>query len=216
MAKTKQPGNGQAATRGEPAEQLTLTMTIVGTAPLGFSAPVATKKNPNEHHDEYEERTWRERMHVDSEGHVFLQPSSLKQCVDAAARYRSLKVPGQGQKTYTKYFESGLMVMDKLMVFDGDGNHATRENTEGLRLFVPSDGKSGGGKRVWKTFPTMPAWSTKAIVYIVEPMLAQRPEINEMYLRVAGQYIGLGQYRPQNRGYYGRWVHEDLEIEVTG
>ena len=64
--------------------------TLRGIAPIAFSKPVAAPKKTGERHDDYEERTWRERMHVDAEGHAFIPPMALKNCLSEVAKYDSL------------------------------------------------------------------------------------------------------------------------------
>jgi len=82
----------------------------------------------------------------------------------------------------------------------------------GERLFVPADGKRGGGKRVWRTFPTIPDWRAEATIIVLDPIL--KPEKIEEYLKHAGQFIGLGRFRPRNNGFYGRFTIENFRSDL--
>lgn len=177
---------------------------LIGVAPISFSAPIQSKKNTGESHDAFEERTWRERLHVKN-GEVFIPPMALKNCLSEVAKFLSETVPGKGKATYTKHFEAGVMVIDELML----GIKA--KDVAGERLFVPSDGRRGGTTRVWKTFPVIPEWKTHAIIYLLDPILADKPAKVKEYLDYAGQFIGLGRFRPRNNGFYGRFKIENFK-----
>lgn len=179
---------------------------IIGTASLSFSAPVQSKKGTGETPDAFEERTWRERIHVDKDGEAFIPPTALKNCLAEAAKYLSESVPGKGKSTYTKHFEAGVLVTDPLML----GIKASE--IVGERLFVPASGKRGDGKRVWKTFPVIPeGWSCHGQLYLLDPVLIDKPEKVEEYLGHAGKFIGMGRFRPRNNGFYGRFVIKNFE-----
>jgi hypothetical protein len=179
------------------------TCEIVGVSPFSFSAPVQSKRNTGETPDQFEERTWRERIHADGKGEAFIPPMALKNCLSEVAKYLSESVPGKGKSTYTKHFEAGILVLDPMVL----GVKAI--DIAGERLFVPSDGKRGGGSRVWKTFPVLRDWSTKATLYIFDPVI--KPEKVLEYLTHAGKFIGMGRFRPRNNGFYGRFTVENFK-----
>jgi hypothetical protein len=172
---------------------------IRGVSPLGQSAAIQSTRNTGETHDAFEERTWRERMHVDEKGVVFIPPMAVKNMLSDCARFLSETVPGKGKATYTKHFEAGVMVVTPPTL----GVKAA--DVQGLRLFVPADGKKGGGKRVWKTFPYMPKWEADLEIILLDPVLMDKPEKVREYLEHAGKFIGLGFFRPRNGGFFGRF-----------
>lgn len=181
--------------------------TIKGMSPISFSAPIQSKKNTGEAHDAFEERTWRERMHVDTSGEVFIPPTAIKNCLSDVAKYLSESVPGKGKSTYTKHIEAGVLVTDPLPL----GVKAA--DVDGERLFVPSDGKRGGGSRVWKIFPIIREWVASGELYLLDPILIDKPDKIREYLDHAGKFIGLGRFRPRNNGFYGRFVVEWFKAE---
>lgn len=186
----------------------TISVTLVGVAPISFSAPIQSKANQGETPDAFEERCWRERMHVDSEsGEVFIPPGALKGCLQDAAKYLSETVPGKGKATYTKHFEAGIMVVQPLLL------GIKPDAVECDHRFVPADGKPGGGRRVWKRFPIiMPPWNCNGEILVVDPVLEDKPHKVREYLEYAGKLIGIGRFRPRNRGFYGRFKVTQFDV----
>ena len=177
---------------------------ILGLTPFGFSKAVSSQRKTNERHDDYEERTWREKIHTDAEGNAFINPMALKNCLSDCARFLSENVPGKGKATYTKHFDAGVMVSVPLML------GVKSANVVAERLFVPSDGKKGGGKRVWKNFPKVDPWKTHATITVIDATI--KPEKLQEYLNAAGQFIGLGYFRPRNGGFWGKFKIENFKI----
>jgi len=75
-------------------------------------------------------------------------------------------------------------------------------------LFVPSDGKPGGGKRVEKTFPLISSWSGTIEYIILDDLITQ--DVFNRVLLASGTLIGIGRFRPRNRGYYGRFAIDSV------
>lgn len=185
-----------------------VSITLEGKAPISFSAPVKSKKDTGEGHEAFEERIWRERMHVDGNNEVFIPPGALKGCLQDAAKYLSESVPGKGTSKYTKHFEAGTQVVSPLML----GVKADEVDCD--RRFVPSDGKPGGGKRVWKNFPIInPPWKCDGEILVLDPLLEDSLDKVEEYLSYAGKLIGMGRFRPRNRGFYGRFAVTRFEVQ---
>lgn len=176
---------------------------LKSASPYGQSRAIQSTKYTGETSDAFENRTWRERMHVDENGYVFIPPMAVKNCLSEVAKYLSESVPGKGKATYTKHFVGGLMVMEPLNL----GIKA--ETVQGIRLHVPADGVRGSGKRVWKTFPTIPSWEADVTIYIMDPVI--KPDKVREYLEHAGKFIGLGFFRPRNNGYWGRFTVESFK-----
>lgn len=185
---------------------LECTATLKGIAPLQFGRPIQSKKETGEGHDAFEERTWRERLHVNQDGHVFIPPMALKNCLTACAKHLSETVPGKGKATYTKHFKAGILVPEPIELTNGNGKPILGESVKPNKLFVPADGVAGSGKRVFKFFPTVYEWMAKVKFMALDPILMDNPGKIEEYLSFAGQFIGMLGFRPANNGYFGRWV----------
>lgn len=146
---------------------------------------------------DYEVRTWRERCHFDDDGMLFIPPMAFKNCLAEIAKYLSVQIPGKGKSTYTKHFEAGVMVLEGLPL------PIRKDDVEGEWLFVPASGRRGDGKRVSKCFPLVRKWKGEVAFHILDDMIT--PEVFERHLREAGNFIGIGRFRPRQNGYYGRF-----------
>ena len=172
-------------------------------SPLSFSKHYVVPKLQKEGPADYETRTWAERMHVDDNGIIFIPPMAFKLCVAEAARYLGTKIPGRRNATYTKHFESGVLVLDALSL------GIRKEDVKGEWLFVPSDGKRGGGSRVDKCFPLIPRWSGEVTFHILDQTITK--DIFELTVKESGNFIGIGRFRPRNNGFYGRFLLRKME-----
>ena len=175
----------------------TATVTLRGVSPYSQSKHYSPDKLPKELPKDFEARTWRDRLHTNEAGEVFIPPMAFKNCIAEVAKYLSIQIPGKGKSTFTKHFEAGLMVIDPLVL------PLKPDNVEGEWLFVPSDGKRGGGKRVSKCFPVIPAWEGDVTFYVLDETITK--DVFIKHLEEAGKFIGIGRFRPRNNGYYGRF-----------
>ena len=180
--------------------------TLQSTSPYGQSKHYNVPKLDKESSADYEARTWRNRMHTDKNGIVFIPPMAFKNCLSEAAKYLSVQIPGKGKSTYTKHFEAGVMVMDPVPL------GIRSEEVEGLWLFVPADGRRGSGKRVEKCFPVIPEWAADVTFYVLDETITQA--VFHMHLEEAGKFVGIGFFRPRNNGYYGRFEVTGLQWDV--
>lgn len=153
--------------------------------------------------DAYERRTWRERAHVDDEGNVFIPPMQFKNCLSEAAKFLSIQIPGKGKSTYTKHFEAGVLVVDPTPL------PIAKNELEYERLFVPADGRRGGGNRVWRHFPVIREWTGEVEFIILDDIIDE--DVFRKVLDAAGKFVGIGRFRPRNNGFYGRFQIVDLD-----
>lgn len=153
--------------------------------------------------DDYDARTWRSRMHVDENGFVFIPPMSIKNCLSEAAKFLSMGIPGKGKATYTKHFEAGLLVLDRI------NTGVKADDVKHEALFVPADGVRGSGKRVVKRFPRIDRWSATFQIHVLDETITK--EVLEKHLQEAGNLIGIGRFRPRKNGYYGRFTVASLK-----
>lgn len=162
--------------------------------------PLDFPKKPKETHDAAEERLWRNRLHVDGKGNVFIPPTAFENAIREAAKRLAISVPGKGKTLYSKYFEAGIQVPEGISL------PLKAEDVPGERLFVPSDGRAGGGKRVYKRFPRIDAWEGNINVYVFDDLIPEA--VFRKVLESSGFLVGIGRFRPQSRGYYGRYTVE--------
>ncbi len=177
--------------------------TLKSVSPYTQSRFHNTPKKEKESHDDYEQRTWRERCHVDKDGMVFIPPMAFKNCLAESAKYLSIQIPGKGKATYTKHFEAGVMVMDPVPL------GVAKDDMVGMTLFVPADGRRGGSKRVLKTFPTLAEWTADVQFYVLDETITE--DVFKYHLEQAGKFIGVGSFRPRNNSFHGRFEVVDIK-----
>lgn len=175
------------------------TIQITGMTPLQQSREFLSTepKQKSETHNDYEKRCWKLRAHVNDDGIVVHPGAAFKQAVVDAAKYLGSQIPGQGKKTYTQKFQSGLTISGDLVT----GVHVDKVEQRGV--FGSSSGKTGQGGRVWKYFPTITNWGGDLSVQIYDPIITK--EILMEHFDAAGKFIGVGTWRPHNGGEHGRF-----------
>jgi hypothetical protein len=164
-----------------------------------YSVPKLQKESAHE----YEQRTWSERLHRNTQGNVVLNPLSLKNCLRDAAKYLGEPIPGKGKATYTKHFRAGIMVVEDILLTDPKGRPIIADSVEPLWLNVPSDGMTGGTKRVPKAFPRVSEWQATAEIAVLDDTITEK--VLRHHLIEAGNFVGLGAMRVANGGISGRF-----------
>lgn len=191
--------------QGDARMKIAIT-TLTGTSPYSQSRHYDKERVPalkDETHNAYELRTWRNRMHVTKAGHVEIPGMAFSNAIKTAAKRQALPVPGKKGQLFGKFFESGVMVPGNLTL------PILAEDIESDELFVPSDGRPGGGSRVTKYFPRIMEWSGKVTFQIFDDVIKE-----DVFLRTliySGELIGIGRFRPEKRGFYGRYSVESFE-----
>lgn len=180
-------------------------VTLESISPYSQSRYYQTPKKEKESSADYEERTWRDRVHADRDGNLQIPPMSFKNCLAEAAKFLSMQIPGKGKATYTKHFEAGVLVNAPLTL------PIKKTDVEGEWLFVPSSGRRGDGRRVQKCFPVIHQWGGEVEFLIIDDTLTE--ETFRYHIEQAGQLIGIGRFRPRNNGYYGRFKVTGFQFE---
>jgi hypothetical protein len=170
------------------------------TSPYSQSKNIDKLEHPEkakESKDTYEERIWRHKAHVSSDGYIEIPPTAFAGALMGAAKRLQLQVPGKGKTQYTKYFEAGVQVMDALKL------PIKIDDVPRDRLFLNADGKVGGGTRVYRSFPRIDSWSGDVTFYVLDDLIPE--DVFTKVLRSAGMLVGIGRFRPEKRGFYGRF-----------
>ena len=194
--------------------------TLKSVSPYSQSRFHNTPKLEKEGNDDYEKRTWRERVHVNDDGFIFIPPMAFKNCLSECAKYLSMQIPGKGKQTYTKHFEAGVLVTEPLVLpvrkEEVAGMVVTAGQTPGPEcmigewFYVPAQGDRGGKKRVWRCFPMIPSWQGDVIFYVLVDTITEK--VFRYHLEQSGKFIGIGRFRPRNNGFYGRFEVIDLVV----
>ena len=130
---------------------------------------------------------------------------SIKNCLTLASKRLGMKVVGRGQKTYAGFFASGILVTEPVLL------GMKRDEVLGEKLFLPADGKAGSGSRVTKIYPRIENWRGIATILILDQIITER--VFSKHFEEAGRYIGLGRFRPERGGFYGRFKINCLHFE---
>jgi hypothetical protein len=175
------------------------TCTLASTAPYSQSRSYDREVEalPRETKDAYEDRTWRNKCHSMPDGKIFIPPMSLKMAVDTSAKMLGRQIPGKGKSTYTKFFLSGVLVMDPIVL------PLTKDEVACDRVFANADGVRGSGKRVWRNFPRIDKWEADVPFHVIADEITE--DVFAEHLKQAGAFVGIGRFRPQSGGYYGRF-----------
>lgn len=177
----------------------------IAIATLESAAPYSQSRSydkeiealPRETKDAYEERTWRNKCHTTPDGRIFIPPMSFKMAVDSAAKMLGRQIPGKGKSTYTKFFLSGVLVMEPITL------PLKKEDVPMDRIYANADGVRGSGKRVWRYFPRIDSWKAEVPFHVLADEITE--DVFEEHLRQAGAFVGIGRFRPQSGGFYGRF-----------
>lgn len=175
----------------------TCIATLRSTSAYSQSRAHESPKLSKETADDHEKRTWHEKAHVTDDGHVFIPGMAFKMALDSTAKLLGHKIPGRRNATYTKHFLSGVLVAEDIRLA------IKKEGIQGERLYVNADGVRGSGKRVWRTFPVVPAWQADVTFHVADDTITT--EVFEEHLRESGKFVGIGRFRPQNGGTKGRY-----------
>jgi hypothetical protein len=156
-----------------------------------------TPKLSGETNDAYESRTWREKSNCDDREELFIPGMGMKQALDSASKKSGLQIPGKGKSTYAKFFLADCICDGniKLGVF--------KEDVGMVRISANVDGVRGSGKRVWKNFPVVNAWTAVGYFSILDDTITR--EVFEAMMKIAGASIGIGRFRPEKGGLNGRF-----------
>lgn len=180
------------------------TVTITGLSPLTQSRQHDAPKLDGESANDYDIRTWRSKLTLSDDGEsVVIPAAAIHQCLAAAAKYSKRQIPGQGKATWTAKFQAGVMLIANPSL------NIDPATVNSITISANADGVRGSGKRVPRRFPIIPiGWQTTFDVYILDPIITQ--EVFREMMEIAGMFVGVGQYRPQNGGTNGRFKLTDL------
>lgn len=185
------------------------TVTINSTSPMSHSHFFKSKKPTKQTHEEFEAANWKEKAHVDEDGHIFIPPMAVKRSIDEACKRLALQIPGQGKTRYTKYIEAGAMVLTPVVISNGNGKPIHIDDVDSVTVWCDSNGVRGGGSMVKRTFPIYPQWSATFEYHVLDDVLTE--EVIEKCIESSGIFVGLGRFRPQNGGYFGRFEVKSIK-----
>ena len=183
------------------------TVKIEGVSPISFNRYHATEHLEKESHDDYAKRTWKEYCHYDKNGDIFIPPMMMKNVICESAKFLGIKVKGKGQNLYTKHFIAGTLVTEPAPLGINMRDLTIEKHRDAV--FVPSSGVRGSGNRVMKYFPVFDEFAFQIKYHILDDTITK--DVFEYVLTQAGQFIGIGRFRPINWGFYGRFTVKGIK-----
>jgi hypothetical protein len=197
---------------------------LVGIAPISFSRNPNEPKFEGEEPDAFDKRTWRDKAYAHPDGRVYIPGVVLAKAIKSTAKAMGEKVPGAGSKRWGGVFLSGIMCPDPIdilvpapsKIVTTDTQPSTDRRVPVMKdeiafvdVYCDAQGRPGTGK-VWRRFPIVqPPW------YGIATLIVTNDKISEAVLRkhldMCGVINGLGRYRPQNGGDFGRFTVAQLE-----
>ena len=149
-----------------------------------------------ETHEDHEARTWMERGHYNQDGEAYVPPMAIKGCIASAAKMLSISIPGQGKSKYTKHFLSGVMCADEMLL------GVKKKDVQPQWVSCSGTGTKGQ-MGVLRAFVHFPSWEGNVAVHVLDDTITK--EVFTRVVKEAGSFVGIGQFRPQTGGYFGRF-----------
>ncbi len=152
-------------------------------------------------HEQYDRDCVWLKAHFMPDGEELCIPGqAFKMALDTAAKRLSLKHPNGGKSLLTKNFLSGIMLFQPLAL----GLNRTSPGVRTDSLAQNTDGVRGSGKRGIRTFPVIDDWRGTLTFTVTDDVISESAFVTA--LEYAGQSIGIGRWRAENGGLYGRFL----------
>lgn len=164
--------------------------TLESKTPIIFSRQLIADEFPKlerEQADEYDKRLWREKAHYTADNQVFIPAVYFKRALEEVAKFLGIQIPGKGKSTYTKHFLSGVQIIEDMALPE------KKDDVKMVPISCNADGRRGSGARVLRRFPSIPKWSGKIKLIVVDEIITE-PVLRE-HLTKAGMLIGIGSFR---------------------
>ena len=171
----------------------TYNVEIKGTTPLlqnkpeeyGFDEEWVTKKASNEY-----EKEGLKKLYVNSDGVIYQPATHIERALIEAAK--KIRVKGRGKATYSKLF--GSMVSIPTL----DITHLV-DDYEIFKALVVIPSTKG---RVMRYRPMFRDWALKFVIEFEDEIPS---EVIKEALEIAGRYVGIGDWRPEKKGKFGKF-----------
>ena len=185
-----------------------VTFRMLGRGPVLFGRPIHEPKRDDESHEQLDQRTWQQRAHV-SDGILSIPSTAVHRSLVFAGSWLSMKL--SGNKTFTARLRAGVLATKPYFHLMRKGKPLTIDDVTKEPIYVPSDGKVGGTKRVWRLFPKLvPDWEVEAEFLLTDPLITA--DVFERHCKASGLHDGVGSMRIGRGGPNGMWQPADLTM----
>ncbi len=130
------------------------------------------------------------KLYIDSEGTIYQPSTHIERAMIEAGK--KVKVKGQGKATYSKLFGSMVSVVEFELVHDN-------QDYEVFKSLVVIPSTKG---RIMRYRPMFKDWKLK---FTIESEDEIAKEAIKEVLEIAGKYVGIGDWRPEKKGKYGKF-----------
>lgn len=178
---------------------------LKGTTTLSFSRRFELKAPKDIDPWKHEQQSWRERLHINGNQECIIPAVMFKNAIENAAQILGDKIPSKGNNTYASRFVAGVTVENDLLL------GITKDKVLFEDWWVSSNGRPGG-PQVLKRFPKIISWQGEVSYLVILDEIITR-EIFKKYLKLSGLIAGIGRYRPQKGGTYGKFEIEKIKFE---
>ena len=168
-----------------------------GLTPYSQSRPLQSKRHESETDDDFDQRIWREHIHLDEDGDVVIPIKSLLGSLVESAKLLSKggNLKKKGNATWSENIVGGVSMLKAPKLV------APEVRSE--RFYCHVNGQRGTGKRVWRTFPMWDSWTSTAEYVVFDETITTA--VLEECMHKAGLLKGIGRYRPACEGHNGRF-----------
>jgi len=180
-----------------------------------------TKQNKNS----FDISEWEDKIYVDENDEVYLPAIWFERAITKIAS--NWKIPGGGRTSYKRWAQSSMMIMPDEIPVEGVSygdfkkaedkeqvsmGNQLRRKYENAGLYIAR--VKIGSSSIVRVRPFIYPWSITLKVYGRTQIAEADPELLAEMFNHAGTYPGVGDYRPQNNGKFGRFEVESVrEIE---
>ena len=139
----------------------------------------------------------KEKLYLDKKGKIYTPSTHIRGMLINAGK--SFKIVGKGKATYSKLIGSSIAVLPEMLI------HETQKwNTFSISAVNPNT-----KGRMMTHRPKLDKWSiTFDLIFNEEDMPM---EVIKQILDHGGQYVGIGDWRPDKKGQYGKFIVEKFE-----
>ena len=158
-------------------------------------------KLAQELHDAYKQRTALEQLHT-AAGEVYIPPKAFHLCLSSTASYTGDQIPGKGKERYTKHYDRGVICSEPVML-------GVKADTVRIERIFTELNPQRPGSRGWVYFPVIDQWAGELQIMAVDDIFT--PAVIERHLRIGGLITGIGVWRPERKGSWGKFQVVSLQ-----
>lgn len=139
-------------------------------------------------------------LYKSPEGEIYVPNTQLHMCLVEAGKEQ--RIPGGGKKTYSKLY-GAFLIIDPFSIPMLNQNYEIDERPVVVQR-----------ARVIRYRPIFKEWGLKFVITVMEDNIPE--EALKEGLDRAGSYVGIGDFRPQKKGPFGRFIvtsFKELEDE---